>query len=84
MSRKPRGLRPDEEELWSRVARTAVPLPKANAKPRLIAKPNPPEPVEPAFKVPEFRVGEKADTACPGSLRPKRPPSKWTKKPSPG
>ena len=66
MSRKPRGLRPDEQALWDRVADTANPLDKARkvkkvsipAKKRAESTPN-------TFAPPAFRVGEKAQTALP-------------------
>ena len=61
MSRKPRGLRPDEEVLWQQVARTATPLsdkPKANP---LTSKSKKPE-IVPAPIAP-FQIGSKTATA---------------------
>ena len=69
--RKPRGLRPDEHELWSRDTKSANPMRPAKpskGEPGRITLPGkqkpPPErserpPVEP------FRVGERASTALP-------------------
>ena len=65
MTRKPRGLRPDEEDLWKRVARTTNPMHKANVKPRLKSPPKEPVKTVPTFDVPAFKVGEKAETALP-------------------
>ena len=73
MSRKPRGLRPEEEDLWKRVARTTTPLEKANVKPRLKASPKPAPKTIPTFDVPAFRIGEKADTAMPRPSTPQAP-----------
>lgn len=64
MSRKPRGLRPDEEALWQKVAGTTTPLsekPVANPLTQS-ARPKTPE-VSPKSRVPEFRVGSKTATA---------------------
>lgn len=64
MSRR-RDLSPEDHELWSRVARTAVPLhPGRTAKlPEPPPKPAPPAretPAEPPFAPPSFRVGQTA------------------------
>ncbi|NNE89681.1 MAG: DNA mismatch repair protein MutS [Silicimonas sp.] len=64
MSRKPRGLRPDEEALWQQVARTTTPM-SGRPKPSLLAKSatkkapaaGPRAPIE------TFRVGGKTSTA---------------------
>ena len=64
MSRKPRGLRPDEEALWQQVARTATPLsniPKKNLLTQSIT-PKKPEPTE-KQPIPAFRIGSKTSTA---------------------
>ncbi len=67
MSRKPRGLRPDEERLWQRVADTANPLDKPASKSRLTAqikKPGAREKLNPTpFKPSRFQIGETAPTA---------------------
>lgn len=59
MSRR-RHLRPEEEELWQAVARTAKPLKPVKA--RVVAEPKPahtPPPERPA-PLPTFRLGERA------------------------
>ncbi len=59
MSRKPRGLRPEERELWQRVAEQSVPIHPARPHPvkqaveRLNAKP-------PNPRVQDFRIGQTA------------------------
>lgn len=63
-----RGLRPEEEELWNTVARTAKPmhptrrepLPEPAEFPR--PSPKPVEPMPPMASIDRFRVGEKAQT----------------------
>lgn len=62
-----RNLRPDEEDLWQAVARTARPLhPKPQHKPSHPA-PEPSSPLhhksEPPARLPAFRLGEKARPA---------------------
>ena len=80
MSRKPRGLRPDEEDLWNRVARTATPILKPNVKPRMPSDtPKPRVETVPTFKIPEFRVGEKSETAL-NRVKPNAPPVRMDKK----
>ncbi len=79
MTKKPRGLRPEEERLWKRVADTATPLEKPAPKPRIPAKLKPqadkptrkqaPQPYQP----PKFRIGETAETAMPTSVTPAEP-----------
>ncbi|MEP2261839.1 MAG: Smr/MutS family protein [Paracoccaceae bacterium] len=64
MSRKPRGLRPDEAALWDQVARTATPLsekPTSNSlvqttKPKKLAVAERPP-------IPAFEIGSKTSTA---------------------
>jgi len=75
MARK-RNLRPEEEELWQQVARTAKPMhPKAPVFPRK-PDPQPPEPVPvsqprlPTFRLPTFRLGEKAVVTRAHDLQP--------------
>ena len=64
MSRKPRGLRPDEEALWQRVASTATPLAEkpATANPLQSLKPKKPL-TEPKASIPAFQIGSKTATA---------------------
>jgi DNA-nicking Smr family endonuclease len=62
MSRR-RTLRPEEEELWQTVARTAKPLHAAVLRRKTDAAPPLPvtvKPVEAAFRLPAFRLGEKS------------------------
>jgi DNA-nicking Smr family endonuclease len=62
MSRR-RTLRPDEEELWQTVARTAKPMHVMPPRRKLDAPPPAQihvKPVEPAPRLPAFRLGEKA------------------------
>ena len=70
MSRKARGLTPDEKALWSKVTEQATPLHPERPAPlaeqiEQRAKPKPAR--EP---VPEFRVGERSETALPHNLAP--------------
>jgi len=65
MSRKPRGLRPDEEALWQQIARTTKPLsdrPKPNAFMQPSAKGTSVS-VPQSPPLPEFQVGSKTSTA---------------------
>ena len=77
MSRRKRGLRPEEEELWNRVARSTTPLFPERKKP-LMLKPEeqpkliPPEPMPPAPKLTGFRIGEKA-RPLPSPAQPEGP-----------
>lgn len=71
MTKKPRGLKAEEERLWKRVADTATPLNAPKLKPRYSAKikkpsdaPAPKQAPEP-YQPPVFRVGEAAQTALP-------------------
>ncbi len=71
MSRRRRGLLPEEEELWQIVARTARPLhpprPVSHTPPPTVDQAHPrPKPPKPTPAVPEFRIG---GTAKPGLLR---------------
>ena len=63
--RRPRGLRPEEEELWQRVARSLTPL--HSAPPRPLADAPPPRPVrhDPAGAepLPDFHIGQSARPA---------------------
>ena len=62
MSRR-RTLRPEEEELWQAVARTAKPLHDPAPRRKLEAAPPTPvivKPPEPAPRLPAFRLGEKS------------------------
>ncbi len=67
-----RTLRPEEEELWQAVARTATPLHptahrvKLDPAPKLGTKPADP----PAPRLPTFRLGEKARSAKGNDLAP--------------
>lgn len=84
MSRKPRGLRPDEERLWQRVADTANPLDKPASKQRLSAPikksgANPKQTPEP-YKPPRFRVGETTSTAMPRLATTRDEPLRMDKK----
>ncbi|MBT8415264.1 MAG: Smr/MutS family protein [Boseongicola sp.] len=66
--RSPRGLNPDEKDLWDRVAKTANPLEGRASKPVLLAN----KPKKPARKAPEtkaiepFEVGSAAQSRLPG------------------
>ena len=71
MARKPRGLRPEEEDLWRNVARTTRPMHKqifaAATSPDQGLTPQPDQPAAPLRDsgsrppLPAFRLGEKAD-----------------------
>ena len=70
MSRR-RTLRPEEEELWAAVARTAKPLHPTTPRRKLDAPP----PIavkapEPTARLPAFRLGEQARSAKAHSLAP--------------
>lgn len=73
MTRKnPRGLRPDEEELWDKVRHSTVPLhpTKRQAIKEAIEGHRP---KTPTFSVPEFSIGEAATaTAMPHDIAPSR------------
>ena len=84
MSRKPRGLHPDEQALWQRVADTANPLDKARqAKKVPISAKKPAIAADQStntFAPPAFRVGEKADTALPSYGMKRENPLRMDKK----
>ena len=76
MARKgPRDLRPEEHELWQRIARSADPLRPARTVSPRPAPPTPqpdtpspaPDPIQP------FRVGSRADTRIPDRQTPPAP-----------
>lgn len=84
MTRKPRGLRPDEERLWQRVADTANPMDKPASKPRLTAPIKKPgvkaKPAPASYAPPKFRVGETASTAMPRGPSVQAEPLRMDKK----
>jgi DNA-nicking Smr family endonuclease len=70
-----RTLRPEEEELWHTVARTARPLHAEPLRRKLDTAPPashhaPPLPAEPAPRLPTFRLGERARPARTHDLAP--------------
>ncbi|RVV98007.1 DNA mismatch repair protein MutS [Mesobaculum littorinae] len=69
MSRKRRDLRPEERELWNRVARTAAPLHEAGTKPKPKGAMTPTKtPAQPAAQpdpLPQFRMGERRTATAP-------------------
>ncbi len=74
-----RHLRPEEEDLWRSVARTARPMhsngPAILARNEQAAEPNPFHPKEPtqaivSARLPSFRLGEKAKAATGHNLAP--------------
>lgn len=72
MSRR-RTLRPDEEELWQTVARTATPMHVMPPRRKLDAPPPAQvhvKPVEPAPRLPAFRLGEKARSTPTHDIAP--------------
>ncbi len=73
MSRR-RTLRPEEEDLWQSVARTAQPLhpqkSKAMEQLRASASADSTPKAEPARPVPAFRIGERAQTVLGHDLSP--------------
>ena len=81
MSRKGRGLSPEEERLWQRVAGTASPLENrpapAKKKPSLKqAKPQ----EKPVYVPPAFTVGERAQTAISSAPSIREEPVRMDKK----
>lgn len=81
MARRPRGLTPDEKDLWSRVARSMTPLQTAGPRPSaddpsdarpltsLTKKPKPaPAPQHHPAALPQFRVGQAASATGLSSL----------------
>lgn len=75
MARRPRGLRPEEEDLWHRVARSATPLHPARPKPEHPLTPPAPKPGQPPkpdpAPLPVFRIGQSA-SPTPGGAAPSR------------
>lgn len=72
MTRRPRGLKPEEEKLWQRIADSATPMhrryqPQPKAPVKTPVKTPAPAPVEPPFSPPSFRIGE---TAAPRTENP--------------
>ncbi|MBT8458709.1 MAG: DNA mismatch repair protein MutS [Boseongicola sp.] len=66
--RSPRGLNPDEKDLWEQVAKTATPLEGRDRKPVLFAK-KPEKPVKKAAEqkpISQFEIGSAARPAAPG------------------
>lgn len=84
MSRKPRGLRPEEAKLWHRVARTATPLEKSAKTQNVsvpIKKPGEAAPPRPEpYIPPAFQIGQAADTALPQYDRQRDDPLRMDKK----
>lgn len=61
MARRRRDLRPEERELWSRVASTAVPIHPPGKPPRDAAPPKQPAaPAPDPAALPQFRLGQQA------------------------
>lgn len=58
MTRRPRGLRPEERELWHRVAATATPFHPEHPRTTEASKP---KPKKPTFRIAELRIGETAN-----------------------
>ncbi|MCY4336900.1 MAG: Smr/MutS family protein [Litoreibacter sp.] len=71
--RKPRGLRPDEQDLWSRVTETAEPIKAPQTlfveTPKTATVP----PAKPALPLKPFKVGEKAKPAQTAMPAPQTP-----------
>lgn len=81
--RRPRFLRPDEEELWGRIARTARPLAperQSTLQKTADAKSAPaPKPAKPPQRLEAFEIGSRTSTSMPGyrlDADPSRPLSK--------
>jgi len=64
MIRKPRGLRPDERELWQRVAEQSVPMHPERAQPikQVVERPNK---TPPKHHVQNFNIGQTARKPVP-------------------
>lgn len=79
--RRPRGLRPEERDLWSRYTKGVLATPEA-LKPT--APPDPPNKSEANAPIPAFRVGQrvksKANVAVTKALGPTDGPPKMDKK----
>lgn len=71
MSRRgPRGLTPEEQTLWDKVAKRTQPMHAARRKSIDASLPKP-KTVEPPAELPHFRIGEaRTDTAVPHNLAP--------------
>ena len=71
MVRRPRGLRPEEEALWRKVAETADPL-RRKAPPLSSGQSVPPDPQTAPAPIPPFQVGQTARPAAtaPAAIRP--------------
>jgi len=65
--RTPRGLDPEEKELWQRVARTATPLKPGATMPAPLFAPEAKSAPNTKTKTAPFSVGAKSDTALPTS-----------------
>ena len=69
--RKPRGLRPDEVELWGRVRRTAEPLHPGREKPLAKVMEKPAKPTGPKpWRPPAFEIGEKSGSRSRAEISP--------------
>ena len=70
--RKPRGLRPEEEQLWDKVRHSATPLrpSKKVSMKALVERPQPKKPTEPIQK---FRVGEASTAISPRNQTAPKP-----------
>lgn len=67
--RKPRGLRPDEEELWDKVRHSAVPLHPSSRK-AIKQAVEQKRTIPPQMTIPRFRIGESAtSTAMPAVVQ---------------
>lgn len=81
MARRPRGLRPDEKDLWARYTTGVAPSPEPPGP--APAKPNPPPP-KPKAPLPVFKVGERArgknSVMVTRAKGPTDPPPKMDKK----
>lgn len=69
--RKPRSLRPDEIEVWGRIARTARPMHSKRAKPAQLMKELPDSETEvsetrPRFEISPFSIGSRATDSLSG------------------
>lgn len=63
--RKPRQLRPDEQELWQQIARTAKPLDKPFQKPAGTHAPSKTPTSARRIDIPSFKIGQSAQTSMP-------------------
>lgn len=70
MKRGPRGLKPEEEKLWRKVADTTNPMQRPASASSIEPKPvKTPAPDDPRFTPPSFRVGETAVSRLPAQLK---------------